>query len=214
MKGLIYKECLTYYRASRAYSRFITIALYLALLFYFRNFYIFSLIVLLAIPIGCGGLPTTLRDQDDKVNGMQFTLALPYRKKDIVIGRYLFMFIFIAKEMLIGLVITLLYFTLFGNVSLSDHILVWICGFGIALLFGSLNMLGSFFLNLNGVVIMYLVSLILGIVMYLLPTILGIDLAAFLMHAEYLYILLPILLLLCMIGCIWGSIKMMERNQA
>lgn len=211
MKGLVYKDYLVYQRASNKITKLLTIAFYISLLLIFKNIYMLALIVTLSIPVGCSSIPTTLRDQDEKVNSNQFTLSLPYQKKDIVVARFIFLFLYILKEMLISFIITLFAYYAFHLLPFNAHMLLWACGFVLAVIFGSLNLFGSYFLNLNGVVIMYLVSLIFMFIIYLIPLIFGISFLDLFTKSIYSFIIL-LVLLLCIYGSIWGSIKLFERS--
>lgn len=160
MSGLIQRDLLLYFRKFTKVTYILEAVYFLFFLFIVKNKLGPITYLLLCAPINMSGLPATLKEMDTNYKGMMTARLLPYRKRDIVKGRFYSAFcchIFYLVEMLL---FALCHYLLWGVFSLSMYLQLFLGGWLIAVCLTTVNLLASFLSSLNATMIFYFISVI------------------------------------------------------
>lgn len=168
MSGLVYRDLLLFYRKNSKITYIMEFVYFLFFLLILRNVYGAATYLILVVPINMCGLPTILKEIDTNYKGMMSVRLLPYRKADIVRGRFASAFTIHIYYLTVMVVFSICHYFICGDVSWKFYAMSIAAGWLLAIFITALNLLASFLTNFNVMAVIYFIIVLATVGLYLL----------------------------------------------
>lgn len=171
MKGLIYRDLITFYRRITKGTYIQEFIFFFIFLLVLRNRFSCITYLLCVLPLNMSSMPTVMKEMDVNLKGMRAALLYPVSMKELVGSRYLSVFLQQLYYVAIMLVYVTLHFFIYGTYSFGDYLMLCGLSWMLGILFASFNLIACFGSSLNTAAIVYMGILVLVAMGYFIPTI-------------------------------------------
>lgn len=168
MSGLVYRDLLLFFRKNSKITYIMEFVYFLFFLLALRNIYGAATYLTLVVPINMCGLPTILKEMDTNYKGMMSVRLLPYRKVDIVRGRFASAFTIYIYYLAVMVIFSICHYFICGDISWKLYAVSIATGLLVAIFITALNLLASFLSSFNVMAIIYFIIILSIIGLYLL----------------------------------------------
>lgn len=178
MRGLIYRDLISFFRRTHIGSWFFDIIFVMIFLFIIPGAGAVPTYLLLVQPINMSGAAATLKELDTNYSG-RVALTFPVTHSQHVLSRFISSYIIFGIHVIESIVFTLLHYVIKSDFELSTYIFYLLSGILIGVVLMAVNILSSYIMGLNATAIMYLFSMIFIGALYVAYWIFDINIIAF-----------------------------------
>lgn len=158
MQGLIIKDLLVLKSKMKIIPFILLAILAILAIYYLGSTGVLALNVF--IPVYFCALTIPVFQEDEKAGWLNYVLASPLSKKQIVISRYIVSFSIITFSLLSLLLLNIFYYYLFSDLSFSVHILTLFAALCLAFIYLSLLIPSIYYSGTNGSSIVMLIFIL------------------------------------------------------
>lgn len=174
MKGLIYRDIISFFRRTSKISWFFDLVFILLFAFVIKGPGAVPTYLLLVQPINMSGAASTLKELDTNYSG-RFALTLPVSHSQQVISRYVSSFLLMAVHLAECVAFLLLHYFYTGMYDLKVYLFYFAACILIGMVMTSVNTLTAFVMGLNASAIVYLITIVIALLAYLAYWLLDFD---------------------------------------
>lgn len=172
MRGLICRDLLICYRRTSKSNYVTDILFFLFFLLVLRNRYSCITYLLCVMPLNMSGMPMILKEMDVNQKGLWIASLYPVSSKNLVLSRYVAVFIQQLHYVAMMLLYILLHAMLYQDYSIGGYLQMFFLAWIMGILFASLNLITCFTASLNVAATLYAGMVVLVVIAYLLCSIL------------------------------------------
>ncbi|MEG0277483.1 MAG: ABC-2 transporter permease [Coprobacillus sp.] len=168
MKGIIYKDFLSFLQPKHAMSILADVVVTIPIICIFQNIYGLALTCIMLLPMTGTSLLQVSMEQDELSNFDKFQLTLPLTKKQIILSKYVAGLLFMGIFAVISLLLSLIYF--YGVLAVADLMVclqIWLLGVIAGCAFLSITYVGFLLLGNKKGTIVYFILAAISVVAYL-----------------------------------------------